>query len=692
MLSGTTKKSGLLGPQLQTAREAAFVGRKEELTAFGSALYGGGSSVLFVHGPGGIGKSALMRRLAGEAAVAGRSVITVDGRTIEASPEAFEAEAGPVLRDRRAVLMVDTFERIQGLEGWLRERFLPRLPLGALVVVAGRIPPDAAWRADPAWAGAVTVLPLRELASEEARALVDTRGVAVDLQEPLLAFAGGHPLALSLAAAVAVKDRQASQRWRPNQDVVATLLDQLVGEVPSLAHRQVLEACAHAYTTTEDLLRAVVPGDVGPLFSWLRQLPFIEPCRLGLYPHDVAREVLETDLRWRDPQGHAAMHQRIRAFLTDSVRTVPDTDVLPAVGSLFFLSRDNPMTSGPYHWRGHGEVHEDVFRPEDLDTLVRLAGVAESEESAAVAAFWAARRPEAFRLYRRTETGEPVAFDAWLRLEEPREHELAADPIAAAAWAHVRTTAPLRAGEHLAISRYWALPGYRDNSPVMDLIQWRMIAHCLRDGRMAWSCLAVRGPDESRSSYLRHYDMHDIAERPRLGADTYGMFVHDWRAVPAHAWLERLDRLPAAGPQEHADMQRAGLAVLSQEEFAQAVRAALRHLFQPGALAASPLAQHSRLITGHSSSDPAEALRDLLEQAIESLRDEPRASKPHRALDMTFLRDAPTQEVAAERLDLPFTTYRRHLTAGIERICADLWHRELHGSRTTAHGQEPARK
>ncbi|WP_268966935.1 hypothetical protein [[Actinomadura] parvosata] len=36
--------------------------------------------------------------------------------------------------------------------------------------------------------------------------------------------------------------------------------------------------------------------------------------------------------------------------------------------------------------------------------------------------------------------------------------------------------------------------------------------------------------------------------------------------------------------------------------------------------------------------------------------------------------------ITAERLGLPFTTYRRHLAAGVQRICADLWRRELYGS------------
>ncbi|WP_211370839.1 hypothetical protein, partial [Nonomuraea turkmeniaca] len=80
--------------------------------------------------------------------------------------------------------------------------------------------------------------------------------------------------------------------------------------------------------------------------------------------------------------------------------------------------------------------------------------------------------------------------------------------------------------------------------------------------------------------------------------------------------------------------------------------------------------------------DPATALGNLLRQAIDDLRQDPRSAKLHRALTATYLRGTPTQELAAEQLGLPFTTYRRHLTAGIQRLCADLWHQELHGTNT----------
>ncbi|MDP4512153.1 hypothetical protein, partial [Nonomuraea turcica] len=522
-----------------------------------------------------------------------------------------------------------------------RERFLPRVPMGALVVIAGRYPPDMRWQADPGWAGALKVLPLRDLRAEDAQALMDSCGVSAELREPLLAFAGGHPLALLLGAAVAVKDGMASRRWVPHQDVVATLLDQLVGELPSAAHRHALEICAHAYMTTEDLLRAALPQNAGALFGWLRRLPFVQSSSLGLFPHDTVRELLEADLRWRDPEGYAVMHERIHAHLAEKVRTAGDVDVLGAVAALLYLHRDDRVMADFQCSHDEGEFQEEALRQEDVGTLLRVATAAEGAASAGCAAFWAERQPEALRVYRRTETGEPVAFSAWLRLTELDEEELAADPIVAEAWAHARATTPLRAGEHLAVSRLWVLPPYCGNSPVMDLIQWRVIGNCLRAERMAWSYIAIRRPNQGWVERLRHYGMRDISEQPRLGDDAYTLFVHDWRAVPAQAWLERMNRLLVAGSADGPSAATAGLAVLSEAEFAEAVRTALRQLSRLDALAASPLTR-TRLVAERAGQDPATALGDLLRRAIEDLREDPRSVKFHRVLSVTFLRGTPT--------------------------------------------------
>ena len=69
-----------------------------------------------------------------------------------------------------------------------------------------------------------------------------------------------------------------------------------------------------------------------------------------------------------------------------------------------------------------------------------------------------------------------------------------------------------------------------------------------------------------------------------------------------------------------------------------------------------------------------------MREAVGELRDEPRDERLFRALDRTYLRPAPTQEAAAELLGLPFSTYRGHLTRGVERVVERLWQRELAGA------------
>jgi hypothetical protein len=117
---------------------------------------------------------------------------------------------------------------------------------------------------------------------------------------------------------------------------------------------------------------------------------------------------------------------------------------------------------------------------------------------------------------------------------------------------------------------------------------------------------------------------------------------------------------------------------LSQPDFANAVRAALRCLHRPEELAANPLLR-SRVVRDQAG-EGVSALRDLLGEVAQSLRDDYRGEKLYRAVDRTYLRPAPTQERAAEVLDLPFSTYRRHLTRGVDRIVETMWRHELYGT------------
>lgn len=70
-----------------------------------------------------------------------------------------------------------------------------------------------------------------------------------------------------------------------------------------------------------------------------------------------------------------------------------------------------------------------------------------------------------------------------------------------------------------------------------------------------------------------------------------------------------------------------------------------------------------------------EALCTLLDDTAERLAVDPRDEKYYRAVHRTYLKPAPTQEQAAEQLGVPFSTFRRHLNQGLDRVSDILWDR-----------------
>jgi hypothetical protein len=102
----------------------------------------------------------------------------------------------------------------------------------------------------------------------------------------------------------------------------------------------------------------------------------------------------------------------------------------------------------------------------------------------------------------------------------------------------------------------------------------------------------------------------------------------------------------------------------------------LRDYTRTDLLAANPLLR-SRLVVEKNEEEPTDALRSLLRETVGILKQNPKDEKLYRALWHTYFEPAATQEQTAELLDLPFSTYRYHLTNGIERMVTWLWQAEL---------------
>jgi hypothetical protein len=377
---------GLAG-RLDAARAGALVGRDSERSILDRMLSGAADAplVAYVHGPGGIGKSSLLRHAAAQAELAGREVVRVDARFLNTDPRRLEETAAAACVEPGAVLLIDNFERSQQLEPWLRDTFLLRLGEGAIVVLASRIAPDAEWTLDPGWAQVFTELTLRPLDAVQSDSLLAARDVAPDHRAAIVAFAGGSPLVLSLAASAPAAVGE------PTGEVLTTLVERLVGDLPSDAHRRALDVLAQAHVTREELLRAVLGDeDAATVFSWLRRQPYVETTPQGLRPHDAVRSTLAADLRWRDPERYQDVRTRISVACLSAVRRAAEDDALQRAAEWMFLFRDQAGPHDLYDWRAHPHIEDTPLDPADVSEILRVA-----RESAV--AHWIRRQPRDWR-------------------------------------------------------------------------------------------------------------------------------------------------------------------------------------------------------------------------------------------------------------------------------------------------------
>lgn len=372
---------------LESMEANLFVGREDELDEFvrwfDASVTDRG--ILQVTGHAGIGKTSLLRAFARAASSRDHNRIAyVDGEAITATEGDFRSavtgEEGiapeEFFGDRGGLLILDGMEELAPLTRWLMSELIPLLDEDVRVVVAGRRPIEPRWTPKLA----VRTMELGSLEKEPAADYLGRRGVAPDVAERILGAAGGYPLALTLAADLAVQRGVTRFEKLPDWSLaLQAMVGDLLKDEPEL--QSLVEAAAVVRQFNEPILAAVAGLDApDEAFAALCAMSFVRPTRHGLTLHDDVRRVVLEELGWRNPERLTHLRRRARSYYSDRIRQRRSGEEWLVAERMYLWEHTAHATyfPGGEPW----SMWVEAGGPDDLDELLEI----QEEFVAAIAA------------------------------------------------------------------------------------------------------------------------------------------------------------------------------------------------------------------------------------------------------------------------------------------------------------------
>ena len=546
--------SANIGDRLRAEALRRFVGRDAELAELNKALASesNGVQLYFVHGPGGIGKTTLLERLRGEATRANIACASIDASAIASTPSAIAAalaeafglpETTATLQDIRAamtssgcrLLLVDSFDALTDESPWMREKLLPALPAAVTIVFAGRNAPDTHWTAHPLWSEAMRCIPLGCLSREESSRLLKRLGIDNSAHQTLFALSHGHPLALVLLAAEMRKHGRIPANL--GRDVVRDLIKRCVAHAPTPQHRAALEASARARTTSVALLSDVVDSlQATALFNWLSDQCFMTVGARGLSPHDLVRDVIDEDLRWRDPDGSRRLDSVLNRHLLGQLRE--GRYLSHTAMELQFLERHLPIMKRYFDFSALGSVSIGKAVAEDADGIARLRDAGLPAEEQSMFDLWAAQ-PATRTFVARRPNGSVCGVTLILQLDRVDDSTAERDPIVSAVRRSLGGSLP-ELGDVCLMSRFTIPEGDRRvASAAMNALQISHLMHWASEQDLRFWIIVAYHPDHFAPLLSdMHFARLPGCDMTREGVPV-GCFAHDWKSEPWLIWRDR---------------------------------------------------------------------------------------------------------------------------------------------------------
>lgn len=678
---------------LQQQRKRNFVGRQNEISFFEQLLKEKEPSIhlLYIYGPGGQGKTTLLKQFADLCKGSSTPFIQLDCRYIESHPDSFRKAfqaASPFEADMNSidayegnmVLLIDTYEKLKPLDDWLRLEFLPELPSNAITVIAGRSHLSLNWKNDPGWQGITTIFALPELSDTESKQLLSRRNIPAEQVKRIVGYTHGNPLALSIVADMFVQRKDAHFDPLDSPDIMKALLEQFVQEVPSPAHKAALELCSLVYTTTEKLIEEVLGAQLAnELFNWLTTLGFIEKSNTGIYPHDLVRDAIASEMHWRNPDWYRHLHIKTQQYFIARLLRQSGEKQREVLFGLIFLHRMNPAVKPFFEFQETGNSWQDKMKTDDRKHLIAMVKKYEGDEAVGFVENWLEHPAADIWIFRDAEK-IPAGFVLKINMEKISTETH--DPVINALLPYKKEW-KINEGELMTAFHSWmSRDHYQNVSGIQSAIFLGIVQWYFTQG-LAVSMLRCANP-EFWQQILNYADLYQVpALNHELNEQCYGWYMHDWRKRAPLAWLELMGKREINEEDTSTIQTQATETGYTEQNFTDAIYEALKQLNNPKKIIGNPLL-NARFVQRVNEEEPtainlALALADKLTRSIASLENSPKDEALHRVLYRTFINPVGSQEQTADFLYMSFSTYRRQVKKGVERIADMLWLEEKKG-------------
>lgn len=557
-------ESGSLRDRLRERAAQRFVGREAELELLRAAVGRSPSvqALYFVHGPGGIGKSTLLERLR-RMAEHGVDVVSVNGSDLLPTPQGVIdgmgaalglAQRSPTADDlRRAwaergrgVLLLDTFESLDPVQGWMRDTWLPGLPGELTVVLAGRRAPDSRWTAHPLWGGAMQPVPLGLLEAPACARLAAAYGAPAALCARLAKRSGGLPLAAVLLAAEAGRTGRLPQEL--GEALVSALTRRCLEQAPSAGHREALLACALARRATRGLLVHLFGASAAEdLFAWLAEQGYVSASRDGLRLHDLIREAVLAEAGGCDRDRFRALRREVVRCL--AARLGPGRDAWDTTLDFFYARRNAPGFRRYHDVDGLATITPRIGVDADVHEVFAFAEEHLPGSECAALRRWVVH-PAAEVVTVRADDCAVCGVAVLLRLDALGDGDVLGDPVIARLRSALGSgwSEPAE-GTYSLFARHWFTEGHPDApTPALTALMASVNPH-FADPALRLFVLWGPIPPFLEAMYVELGFRRLPGAARDLDGHRYEMIVRDWRTEPWGDWVLRVvtPGLPAHG-------------------------------------------------------------------------------------------------------------------------------------------------